>query len=134
MKDLIKKWWFWTIIILVVVVVILIIKSINTTQTFQNSENIENNIQSHLNEFTYNYETGEVEYRPTQITLEMYSRINEGMNEKEVIQILGVGEKLEGENTYMISWGDINMSKGYTIQIIFNTNNEVISKSQIGLK
>lgn len=93
-----------------------------------------NNAQSHLNEFSYNYETGEVEYKPNNITLEMYNRVTEGMGEKEVIQILGNGERKNGDNTYMITWGDLQMSKGYLIQIVFDENSKVLNKNQLGLK
>lgn len=145
MKDLIKKWWFWVIIVVIIALLAsIIINQIKQEEVEKTAQNIGNSAtdfisemdsaQSHLNEFSYNYKTGEVEYTPSKITLEMYNRINEGMSEKEVSQILGVGEKLQGENTYMISWGDMNMSKGYWIQITFNSSNKVISKSQIGLK
>ncbi len=93
------------------------------------------NAQSHLNEFTYDSSSGIVNYTPSSITLEMYNRIDNGMSENEVISILGTGEKMEGESTYLISWGTSNMSKGYWIQIVFDSStNNVISKSQIGLK
>ena len=93
------------------------------------------NITSHLNEFTYNYETNESEYKPKIITLEIYNRIKEGMTQEEVILNLGkYDNKLNGENTYMLEWGNSNMSKGYWISIIFNKEGTVVSKSQIGLK
>lgn len=93
------------------------------------------NAQSHLSEFTYDSTSGTVNYTPSNITLEMYNRINNGMSKNDVISILGDGEKMEGENTYFISWGTSDMSKGYWIQIVFDSStNNVISKSQIGLK
>lgn len=145
MKDLIKKWWFWIIAICICVFICMIIvsylenkksESVQSKIGGEASDYISgiNNAQSHIDEFSYNYGTGEVEYKASKITLEMYNRIKEGMNEKEVIQILGNGEKMEGDNTYILSWGDINMSNEFSIQIVFNKDKTVLSKSQIGLK
>lgn len=92
------------------------------------------NAQSHLNEFEFNYENNEVEYKPI-ITLNLFNKVNENMTEEEIIKILGNYDfKAEGENTYLLSWGQPNMSKGYWIQIILSKENKMISKSQIGLK
>ncbi len=149
MKELIKKWWFWLIIIAVcVIITILIIQYINQKQVEDSFKNIGsgaldyltgiNNAQSYLNDFTYNYETGEVEYKPSTITLEKFNRIKEGMKKNEVIAILGKGEELHTEEskTYMMTWGNLNMTETpyYIIQIIFNENDEVVMSSQLGLK
>jgi len=146
MKNLVKKWWFWVIVIIIVVILFILISNYIENQrmkkTFANIGNSAtdfisgiDNANSHLNEFSYNYDSGEVEYRPSKITLQMYNRIEEGMKQEEIISVLGKYEnKLEGENTYILDWGDSNMSKGYWIRVIFSKEGNVISKSQIGLK
>ena len=130
-------------VIFLFVVILIFVNSNNKTQENLSSIgsaasdyiNGVDNAQSHLNEFTYDSTLGTVIYTPSNITLEMYNRIYNGMSESKVISILGTGEKMEGENTYLISWGTSNMSKGYWIQIVFDSStNNVISKSQIGLK
>ena len=96
----------------------------------------EENTKSHLDDFSYNYETGDVEYHPN-ITLEMYDRIKEEMTQEAVVAILGKHEnKLDGENTYMLEWGNSYspITGGYWIQIVFDQNEKVLSKSQTGLK
>ena len=92
---------------------------------------------SHLNEFTYNTEIGEVEYKPV-ITLEMYNRIEKGMTKEEVISILGKEDNTisedEGES-YLIEYGDSFLKKGYWIQFtIDNRTNQVVNKNEVGLK
>lgn len=146
MKNLVKKWWLWGILIIVVVILFVLISNYienkKIKKTFDNIGNSStdfisgiDNANSNLNEFTYNYNTGEVEYKISKITLEMYNRIEEGMRQEELISILGKYEnKLDGENTYILDWGDSNMSKGYWIRVIFSKDGNVISKSQIGLK
>lgn len=138
-----KKYLFIIAIIIIFIAIAIFVNSNNTTQDKFSSMgsgasdyiNEIDNAQSHLNEFTYDSSSKSVNYTPTNITLEMYNRINSGMNEKDVINILGTGEKTEGENTYLMSWGGSNMSKGYWIQIVFDSSSKnVISKSQIGLK
>ncbi len=138
-----KKYLFIIAIIIIFIAIAIFVNSNNTTQDKFSSMgsgasdyiNEIDNAQSHLNEFTYDSSSKSVNYTPTNITLEMYNRINSGMNEKDVINILGTGEKTEGENTYLMSWGESNMSKGYWIQIVFDSSSKnVISKSQIGLK
>jgi len=144
--KLYQKWWFWGIVIIFVIFIIFIINlAIEQNKLKDTAESIGEgasnfisgieNSQSHINEFSYNYETGEVEYKPSKITLEMYERIKVEMEQKEVVTILGKYEnKLDGENTYILDWGDSNMSKGYWIRVIFSKEGNVISKSQIGLK
>lgn len=150
MKKIIKKWWFWVIVICIIFVVVMaMIERNQQRQIKETAEKIGESASdfytgtqeanTHLDEFTYNYETGEVEYRAETVTLEMYNRIKNGMSEEEVVNILGIGEKLstEGSNTYMITWGDVNITKEpyYNVQIIFNNDTkEVVNKSQIGLK
>lgn len=95
------------------------------------------NSNSHLNEFTYNSETGEVDYKPS-ITLEMYNRIEKGMTKEEVVSILGKEDntisKKEGES-YLIEYGDSFLKKGYWIQItIDNKTGKVIDKYEVGLR
>lgn len=94
------------------------------------------NAKSYLNDFTYNYETGKVEYRPSTITLEMYNRIKKGMSEDTVVSILGLGNKLEPEeaSTYIINWENSSPNY-YFIHITFDkATKEVISLNQVGLK
>lgn len=145
-KTFYKKWWFWGITILIFIIIGVIIytklenKKLETTfknmgEGFSDYYDNKKNTTSHLNEFTYNYETNECEYKPEKITLEMYNRIKEGMTQEDVILNLGkYNNKLDGENTYMLEWGDSNISKGYWISIVFNKEDTVVSKSQIGLK
>lgn len=141
-----KKWWIWLIIILTILIIsVIVIKKIQEKQMENSFENIGkstvdflkgiDNAKSHIDEFFYNSQTGNVEYKPSEITLEMFNRIKEGMIENEVILNLGqYDNKILGENSYVISYGNSDLSKGYWIQIVFNKNNKVISKSQIGLK
>lgn len=147
MRELIKKWWFWAIIIITIIFITLILQYISQKQVEDSVTNIGNAMaefyteieraNTHLDEFTYNYETGEVEYKPSKITLEMFNRVKYGMTKSEVIALLGNGEELHSEEskTYMMTWGDLDLAKApyYRIQIIFNENNEVISSSQLGL-
>lgn len=147
MKKLIKKWWFWIIAtsigLIICISISIYLESQKNKKVVANigngaSEFIEgiDNANSFLNEFTYNYETGEVEYQPT-ITIEKYNSIKEGMTEKEVISILGNGEKLqpEGSNGFLITWGELEIWKPpyYRIQVYFNKSGVVHSKSQMGL-
>lgn len=120
------------LIVLFVIVIICLIAFVFTRPRKTNEPS--ENIKSHINEFIYNNETGNVEYKP-EITIEAYNKIQKGMTEKEVISILGTyDEKSKGDNSYMIAYGKINMSNGYRIQIILdNKSQTVISKSQIGL-
>lgn len=146
MKNIIKKWWFWIIAICICMLIYIITVSClknKETEKVQSkigegaSDYISgiDNAQSHIDEFSYNYETGKVEYKPSNTTLEMYNRIKEGMKQEEVVSILGEYEtKLDGENTYLLQWGESNMSKGYWISIVFNEDGTVSSKSQLGLK
>ena len=146
-KTFYKKWLFWLGIIVVIIIVVVIIKYIDDTQkTKETLRNIgegatdyiqgTKNTTSHIDEFTYNYTTGEVEYKP-QITIEKYNSIKEGMTEKEVINILGDGEKLQPEpnSGFLITWGDLNLNNPpyYRIQITFNSSGCVTTKSQMGL-
>ena len=148
MKDLVKKWWFWAIVLIIFIVIYILISSFiknkRQNETINNigkgaSDFLEgiNNSESHIDDFFYNYETGKVEYKPLEITLEMYNCIKDGMKEDDVIAIMGKYErKLDGENTYLLEWGNSNLSKDskYWMQIIFDKNKTVLSKSQIGLK
>lgn len=149
MKNLIKKWWFWGIIIVICILsYILISKHIENKKLEKTFENMGkgasdfitdiDNSESHIDEFSYNYETGEVEYKPSNITLEMYNRIKEGMTQEEVISILGKYEtKSEGENTYVLEWGNsyAPINNGYWLQIVFDTTHQnVLNTYQVGLK
>lgn len=148
MKDLIKKRWFLGIVIIVCVLLCIIIvfylknKETEKVQSKTGegaSDYISgiDNTKSHIDEFSYNYKTGEVEYKPSKITLEMYNRIKEGTTQEEVISILGKYEKKsEGENTYMLEWGNsyAPINNGHWIQIVFDTNKKVFSKYQTGLE
>lgn len=92
---------------------------------------------SYTNDFSYNYETGEVEYHPT-ITLEMYNRIEEGMTKQNVIDNLGKEDNIienEESNSYIIEYGESYLTKGYWVQIIIDKEtNKVLKKYQVGLK
>lgn len=148
MKDLIKKWWFCLIIIAVAIVGIIFIKEYreqkklkDTMKTIGESasdfyEEVQN-AEGYSDYFIYNYETGEVEYHPP-ITLEKYDSIKEGMTEKQVISILGNGEKLQPEGSigFLMTWGELEIWEPpyYRIQIKFDSSGEVASKSQMGLE
>lgn len=141
-----KKWWFWLIVISIIIISIMIIKWLENKKIETSFENIGegatdfiegiNDADSHLDEFTYNYETGEVEYKP-QITIEKYNQIKEGMTQDEVINILGDGEKLQpdGSEGFLMTWGDLNLSNSpyYCIHVIFDSSGKVSSKYQLGL-
>lgn len=147
MKKLIKKWWFWIITLVIFLILYIIISNYIENKELKDamsnigegaSDFIEgiNNAESQLDKFSYNYETGEVEYKPKKITLEMYNRIKEGMNQEDVVLNLGkYDNKMTGDNTYMLEWGDAEMKKGYWISIIFSKDtNTICNKYQIGLK
>ncbi len=95
------------------------------------------NANSYINDFSYDYTTGEVDYHPT-ITLEMYNRIKEGMTKEDVISILGKEDDILGkdeEEDYIIEYGDTFLSKGYWIHFTMDRKtNKVINKKQVGLK
>lgn len=149
MKSTIKKWWFWTIILIICIILYVAISFYMENKRLKESitnigdgasdfiEGI-NNAQSHVNEFYYNNTTGEAEYKPSKITLEMYDKIQEGMSQEEVVLILGQYEDiLNGENTYTLEWGNeySPMYDGYWIQITFDINKkETLKKHQFGLK
>lgn len=150
MKSIIKKWWFWGIVFLILLIVAFevyeYIEQQKTIKTWQKigeaiNEEMEKDTRvaetkTHLDEFSYNYVTDEVEYHPI-ITLEMYNRIKEGMAQEEVISILGKQEnKLDGENTYVLEWGNSYkpVTGGYWIQIVFDKKtSKVTNMSQTGL-
>lgn len=149
MESIIKKWWFWVILITICILCYVFISHyLENKEINESVSNIGkgasdfmegvNNAQSHLNEFSYNYNTGEVEYKPFKITLEMYNRIEEGMSQDKVISILGQYEDiLNGENTYILEWGNqySPVYDGHWIQITFNANEKkVLKKYQIGLE
>ncbi len=148
MKKIIKKWWFWVIVACVVILLYILVSNYTENKkvedTFKNiGKSASNfvagseNTKSHINEFSYNYSTGKVEYKPEKITLEMYNRIKKEMTIDEVISILGdYDNKLDGENTYLVEWGSMDAPKnnGYWIQIVFNKDEKVLNTSQLGLK
>lgn len=149
MKDLIKKWWFWLIIVaLVLCAIIGIIKYKEKKEIEAKFEAMAEGMidyyeqvkssESHLNEFTYNYGTGEVEYKPqaNNTWLEKYNSIEKGMTSSEVIQILGEGFITPGidDTEYFMNWGvNEGLIEGQIITIQFN-NEKVHLKTQIGLK
>lgn len=143
-----KKWWFWLIVIVLVTIIVLLIffkyrEKQKIEETIKNIgegatdyiEGIES-ANTHLNEFSYNYENGEVEYNP-QITIEKYNQIMEGMTEKEVVNILGDGEKIQQEESegFLMTWGILNLNDYpyYRIQITFDSSGKVSNKFQLGL-
>lgn len=147
-KCIIKKWWFWLIIIVVVIVGVIFIKEYreqkklnDTMETIGESALVfyeeAQNAEGYSDYFIYNYETGEVEYHPP-ITLEKYNSIKDGMTEKQVISILGNGEKMQPEGSvgFLMTWGELETWKSpyYRIQIKFDSSGKVNSKSQIGLE
>ncbi len=148
MKNIIKKWWFWLIVISIIIGGIVCIKAYreqkkleDTMKTIGESaldfyEEVQN-AEGYSDYFIYNYETGEVEYHPP-ITLKKYDSIKEGMTEKQVISILGNGEKLqtEGSIDFLMTWGKLEIWEPpyYRIQIKFDSTGKVVSKSQMGLE
>lgn len=150
MKKIIKQWWFWCIICLILIVISIIIIKVNEEKQLEESINnvangmntfIENidNAESYADDFYYNENTGEVEYIPNSLTMDKYNKISYGMTEKQVIEILGTGEKLmpQDGNTYLITYGNLNLSKipYYYVTITFDKhNNTVASYNQLGLK
>lgn len=147
-KPIFKKWWFWLIFAIILITIILVVGKVReereldkTMQTIGNSASDYmkgiDNAKSHLDEFSYNNATGKVDYKP-KITLEAYNKIKEGMTQEEIVEILGEQEnRLEGENTYILEWGDSYkpVTGGYWIQIVFdNKTNKVTNMSQVGLQ
>lgn len=149
MKNIIKKWWFWITIACVILVVVLGMMKFkeqkqleDTYKTIgESASDFYTGIEkadTHLDEFTYNYETGEVEYKPQadNTWLEKYNSIEKGMTSSEVIQILGEGFITPGidDTEYFMNWGvNEGLIEGQIITIQFN-NEKVHLKTQIGLK
>lgn len=146
-NALYKKWWFWLIIVILILIIIFSILKIKeqrmlnrkmetVAESASNFISSTKDVKSHLDEFSYNYETGQTEYKPL-ITIEKYNNIKEGMNEEEVVLLLGnYDKKSDGENTYMLEWGNAYSPayNGYWIQIVFDMRNRVSRKYQVGLK
>ena len=147
-KAIYKNGWFWLIIIIIGIILIVMINEIvenkereksmqRIAETMKDFMEETDNAKSHIDEFSYNYETGEVEYHP-EITLESYDKIKEEIKKKNVINILGSGEKIQSEESsgYLMTWGNLETWEFpyYCIQITFDSTNKVISKNQIGLK
>lgn len=115
----------------------------DTKEAFENMGNAATNFltgidtaNSHLSDFEYNYETGEVEYNKKKLTLENYNKIKIGMSEAEVEKILGEGEKLSPTeaNTYLINWIDEN-NTFCRVQIVFDKKtNTVLNMYQTGIE
>lgn len=118
MKNILRKWWFWIIVLIICSITYIVISSfVEGKKVKESISNIGNsasnfidrvdNAQTHIDEFSYNNKTGKVEYRASKITLEMYNKIEEGMSQDKVISILGQYEDiLNGENTYILEWGN----------------------------
>ena len=76
MKELIKKWWFWLIIVIVIAIIIALVSKFIEEKEIEEkfskmgksttdfTKGIDD-AKSHLDEFKYNYETGQVEYTPS---------------------------------------------------------------------
>lgn len=146
MKEVLKKWWFWLIILIVAVLTIsIIVNLINKRKIKESAENIGEgatdfiegveNADSHSDEFEYNHTTDEVDYKP-EVNIEKYNKIEEGMTEEEIILILGkYDNKLQGEENYILEWGDSYspIYGGYWIQVVFDETGKVTDKNQVGL-
>jgi len=151
MKKVIKKWWFWLIIIIVIIAIIV---GVCIKQYLENKE-LERKFEKmgegasdfyketqeaegYLDNFTYNYSTGEVEYNPEKNDswLEKYNSINKGMTVEQVVEILGEGyiAPVIDEITYFMNWGEKEgLAEGQIITIQFN-NEMVYLKTHIGLE
>jgi len=107
----------------------------NIAKGFEEYYQQKENTTSHLNDFSYNYETGEVEYKHSTITLEMYNRIQEGMERKKVEDILGKGRETPGidEKSYYLNWGLTEGLKDNQVIVIEFYNDKVTGKTQLGL-
>lgn len=110
MKDFYKKWYIWVILILIIIIMILVINKPKETEI-------------------------RTEIKTESLLLQKYNKIYVGMNKEELISLLGnETERLDGDNTYLLHWGDLNMSKGYFISVTMDKEtNSVLSKSEIGL-
>lgn len=150
MKNILKKWWIWLIVLIVMAIAVTITVKVKSQRELEKSLNNvaegmqdfidgTDNANSHINDFYYDENTGEVIYIPNSLTLEKYSKVLYGMTEKEVIEILGEGNKLapEESSSYIITWGDLNIWNPpyYYVTITFDKQtNTVIDSSQLGLK
>ena len=149
MKEIIKKWWFWLIIIVLILCAVIGIREYKENKEIETKfkamaegmteyyESVKKT-ESHLDEFTYNYTTGEVEYNPENngSWLEKYNSINKGMTVEQVVEILGEGyiAPVIDEITYFMNWGEKEgLEKGQIITIQFN-NEIVYLKTHIGLE
>ena len=146
MKNIIKKWWFWITIACVILVVVLGMMKFkeqkqleDTYKTIgESASDFYTGIEkadTHLDEFRYNYETGEVEYKTDTSWLDKYEQIKVGMSKEEVEQILGEGFKTPDieDGSFYLNWGEgQGLNKGQVITIYF-TNNKVTNKTQLNI-
>lgn len=147
MKNIMKKWWFWTIITCIIFVVVAVFIKFKEQRKLEetakkigeSASDFYTGIQeadTHLDEFTYNYETGEVEYKTDTSWLDKYELIRVGMSREEVEQILGEGFKtpdIEDESFYL-NWGEgQGLDKGQVITVHF-TNNRVTNKTKLNIE
>lgn len=105
-KPIYKEWWFWTVILIVCVLLYIVISSYieNKKQEkkweamaegFSSYFSDIDNAESQLDKFSYNYETGEVDYNESKTWLEKYDSITIGMERRNVEEILGIGKGYE---------------------------------------
>ena len=145
--KLYQKWWFWVIIVLIIVVIGIVAwkiqEEIKLKKTFENIGKgfkqyyqEKENTASYLNDFSYNNETGEVEYKPSTITLDIYNKIIEGMERKEVEDILGKGRETQKKKkkNYYLNWGLTEGLKDNQVIVIEFYNDKVTGKTQLELE
>lgn len=135
MKNLIKKWWFWLIVVIVIIIISMCIKNyIENKEIERKFEKMAEGFSDFYQE-TQKKEEFTNDYINNYTWKEKYNLIQEGMTLEEVTKILGKGyiAPVVDEITYFMNWGEKEgLEKGQIITIQFN-NDIVYLKTQIGL-
>lgn len=140
-KPILKKWWFWIVVIFVIVVATGISKDTDNnvkTPTIESSTDYNKSETSgSKNENTANEQTNKQNNSP-KISKAEFEALKTGMTYSEVVSIIGGEGELSsqvnvaGYDTELYIWqgeGSIGANANITFQ-----NNELVSKAQFGLK
>lgn len=140
-KSLLKKWWFWIVVIFIIITAIGVSKDTDNTIEIPTAElNADyNNIETSDNE---NKNTTSEQLAPKKnspkISKAEFESLKTGMTYNEVVSIIGSEGEMSsqvdvaGYDTKLYIWegeGSIGANANVTFQ-----NNKLVSKAQIGLK
>lgn len=141
-KPLLKKWWFWIVVIFIIITAIGMSENtdntINTpTVEINTDSNIETADNENKNENTPSEQPASKKNSP-KISKAEFESLKTGMTYNEVVSIIGGEGELSsqvdvaGYDTKLYMWegeGSIGANANVTFQ-----NNKLVSKAQIGLK